>query len=299
MRVGFQKMPTDLVLAAMVTLAVLVLVLLGIAGPVRYTVALVLVFFVPGYAVLAALFPRDREVDWIRRIALSAGLSIATVALLGLLLDALPAGLNLASITGALVVFSLGALGLAGYRRARVPEGSRLALWIETGRPGWRGLPRGDRVLAIAVVIALVSGFAVLAVGLSSPAAPDRYTELYLLDSAGGVVAYPVSLNVSQQGFVNVAVHNVEGAAENYSVVVMLIGLSSVYNTTTGTNQTVEVNATFVDSFFLDVASGATGEQPYPFSIPLAGQYLLEFRLYVGAPQGSPYRFVDLHVTVS
>ncbi len=299
MRVGFRKTPADLMLAAAVAVSILLLVVSGIGGYVRYAVALAVVFVVPGYAIVAALFPRDGELDWIRRIALSVGLSITAVALLGLLLDATPAGLNLDSIAGAMVLGSLGLIGLAGWRRVRVPLGERLSLALDVRRPAWGEFRGSDRVLAVAVAIALVSGAAVLAVGLSRSPTQDRYTELYLLDSAGGVVAYPLSLNASQPGFVNVAVHNREGTAENYSIVVLLIGLRTEYNATTGTNQTVEVNATFVDSFALDVASGATGEHPYPFSIPLAGQYLLEFRLYIGAPQGSPYRYVDLHVSIA
>ena len=299
MGMGFRKTPADLLFAAAASVLLLLLVLAGIGGYVRYAVALIVVFVVPGYAVVAALFPRDGELDWIRRIALSVGLSIATVALLGLLLDATPAGLSLDTIAAAVVLGSLGLIGVAGLRRVRVPISDRLSLALDVRRPTWGDLPKSDRALAIAVAMALVSGAAVLAVGLARPPAPDRYTELYLLDSAGGLVGYPLSLNASQQGFVNVAVHNLEGTAENYSVVVMLIGLKTEYNATTGTNQTVEVNATFVDSFWLDVAAGATGEHPYTFSIPLAGQYLLEFRLYIGAPQGSPYRYVDLHVTIA
>src|SRR5437763_1002628 len=46
-----------------------------------------LIFFVPGYLVVSALFPGNKEIDWIERIALALGLSIAVETLLGLVLN--------------------------------------------------------------------------------------------------------------------------------------------------------------------------------------------------------------------
>ena len=48
----------------------------------RAVVGFVLVLFVPGYAATWALFPDDKEIDLIERIALAIGLSIALVVLL-------------------------------------------------------------------------------------------------------------------------------------------------------------------------------------------------------------------------
>ena len=48
---------------------------------VRAVVGFVLVLFVPGYAATWALFPDDKEIDIIERIALAIGLSIALVVL--------------------------------------------------------------------------------------------------------------------------------------------------------------------------------------------------------------------------
>jgi len=47
----------------------------------RVVVGFVLVMFVPGYAATWALFPNDREIDLIERIALAIGLSISLVVL--------------------------------------------------------------------------------------------------------------------------------------------------------------------------------------------------------------------------
>ncbi|MDD3092343.1 MAG: DUF1616 domain-containing protein, partial [Methanoregulaceae archaeon] len=47
------------------------------ASPVRVALALPMILFIPGYSLIAALFPSNREIDLIERIALSFGLSIA------------------------------------------------------------------------------------------------------------------------------------------------------------------------------------------------------------------------------
>lgn len=52
--------------------------------PIRVLLALPLVLFIPGYSLIAALFPTDEDLDLIERIALSFGLSIAVVPLIGL-----------------------------------------------------------------------------------------------------------------------------------------------------------------------------------------------------------------------
>lgn len=288
-----------MILVVLLAVSILPFVFTGTGGLVRYALALALVLFVPGYAMTAALFPKDGELDWIRRVALACGLSIASVALLGVLLDLTPPGVNAGSAIGSLLLLSVGVGAFAWWRRNQVPEPERLGLSIELAFPRWRELRLADRALALGVAIALTSGIGVVALGLSHLPPTDRFTEFYLLDSKGGVLDYPLSLNTTGQGEVILGVHNLEGAPTNYTVIVLLESLRTVYNATTGKNETVEGNATFVDSFPIGLASGARSEEPYRFSIPVVGGYLLEFRLYIGAPQGTPYRFVDLHVDVS
>src|SRR2546425_10189140 len=100
--------------------------------------AILLVLFVPGYVLVAALFPKNMEIDWIERIALSFGLSIAVVPLLGLLLNFTPLGIRFAPIVATIALFTAG-IGLAAYqRRMRVPPDKRIAATLDLAIPAWQ-----------------------------------------------------------------------------------------------------------------------------------------------------------------
>jgi uncharacterized membrane protein len=49
---------------------------------IRLVVGLPLVLFIPGYALSYAFFPKKKDLDLLERIALSFGLSIATIPLI-------------------------------------------------------------------------------------------------------------------------------------------------------------------------------------------------------------------------
>ena len=86
---------------------------------VRYVFGSVFVLFVPGYVTVEALFPK-RELDGIERFALSVGLSLALVPLIGLLLNYSPWGIRLTPIIVSLVLFTLAVACVGVARRFRV-----------------------------------------------------------------------------------------------------------------------------------------------------------------------------------
>jgi uncharacterized membrane protein len=77
---------------------------------------------VPGYTLIAALFPGKDDLDSIERIALSFGLSIAIVPLIGLGLNFTPFGIRLIPILFSISAFILGMCLITYFRRLKLPE---------------------------------------------------------------------------------------------------------------------------------------------------------------------------------
>ncbi len=124
-------MPPDLALVIFLTLLCIPFVLippLNEISPIRIILGLPLVLFLPGYALIATLFPRKNDLDGIERIALSFGLSIAITPLLGLGLNYTPFGIRLTPILIVLSVFTI-LLAIGAYvRRNRIPEEDRFVV---------------------------------------------------------------------------------------------------------------------------------------------------------------------------
>ena len=88
------------------TTALLVFVIPENAFPqvyARYILGSIFVLWLPGYTFIKALFP-EKELDSIERVALSIGMSLALVPMLGLLLYYTPWGIRLTPITISLLL---------------------------------------------------------------------------------------------------------------------------------------------------------------------------------------------------
>src|SRR5439155_8759011 len=116
--------PWDLYICVSYTLVLGALLLtLGVVGPV----ALPLILLAPGYVLVAAIFPGEGEMDWLERLALSAGLSIVALPLLGILMDFTPWGIRAVSVVGTTMAFTL-TIGFTAYwRRIQLPVAKRLS----------------------------------------------------------------------------------------------------------------------------------------------------------------------------
>ncbi len=86
----------------------------------RYIFGSILVLFMPGYSLIEALYPRGDELSPLERFALSIGLSLAVVPLIGLILNYTPWGIRFIPILTSLTTFSIALLTVALIRKARI-----------------------------------------------------------------------------------------------------------------------------------------------------------------------------------
>ncbi len=86
---------------------------------IRWILGSIFVLYLPGFVIVEALFPEKKELSGIERLALSLGLSLAVVPLLGLVLNYTPWGIRLTPVTITLSLTTLIVGFVATYRKYR------------------------------------------------------------------------------------------------------------------------------------------------------------------------------------
>ena len=85
----------------------------------RYVLGSIFVLYLPGSMLIEALYPRREDLESLERLALSIGLSLAIVPLIGLLLNYTPWGIRLTPIVISLATFTETMAVLALVRKYR------------------------------------------------------------------------------------------------------------------------------------------------------------------------------------
>lgn len=292
MRVHFREKPWDLYWLVGYTIIVAgFLLVLGVGS----LPAILFVLFAPGYVVVAALFPGSKEINWVERLALSFGMSIAIVPLLGLALNFTPFGIRFAPIVVTIALFTVLCGGAAWFRRMRMPSPDRLSATFDVSVPAWRDYSLSDRILTAALVASIVMAASALAYIVASPSSQHRFTEFYILGPSGNASGYPTTLKVSQPGSLILGLANHESATVRYAVRIDLVGVRIVYNATSGFNETVDANRTTLSLVNTTLADGRNWTQLYTFSISSIGLWKLQFLLFkddILASQAFPQIFI-------
>lgn len=333
-----RELPADL--SAMVVLVVLTnfVVFAPVIRdtPLRVPVGLVFVLFVPGYAFIAALFPeegespvktadteretgaspsmaddlsfRDRGIDGIERVALSFGLSIAIVPLIGLALNFTPFGIRLVPIVFSLSGFTVVTTVIAAVRRWELPEEDRFRVpyreWIEAGRKElFEPDSRTDAALNVALALAVLLAVSSVVYAVAVPPQGEQFSEFYILTEGddGELVAdgYPEQFVVGDPEPIYVGIGNNEYETIDYTVVVQLQEVRGEGN------ESEVVARTELDRWSATVAHNETWieQQNITVSDEITGDDLrLTFLLYAGEPAAEPTRenaYRDLHLWIS
>jgi hypothetical protein len=83
----------------------------------RYALGSMFVLYLPGASLIEALYPKKGDLSQLERLALSIGLSLALVPLVGLILNYTPWGIRLTPILASLTALTLALSFLASYRK--------------------------------------------------------------------------------------------------------------------------------------------------------------------------------------
>jgi uncharacterized membrane protein len=83
----------------------------------RYVFGSVFVLYLPGASLVELLYPKPGEMSQLERLALSIGLSLALVPLVGLVLNYTPWGIRLGPVFSSLALLTIGLASGASYRK--------------------------------------------------------------------------------------------------------------------------------------------------------------------------------------
>lgn len=191
----------------------------GILGFLRAALGLFFVLFPPGYALQAALLPRREQLGTLERLALSFGLSLAILPVLGLLLDG---QIFLWQSTLFLTGFTLLTGIVALYRRSRAAREEVQAGETESSLGAeWFSLKALQKARLALLVLAVLSG---LGLALFTIFTPQPYTEFSLLGDSDIAENYPLEVRAGEQFTLKAGVQNHEGRDATYSIQVALAG---------------------------------------------------------------------------
>jgi uncharacterized membrane protein len=308
------------------------------ANPVRTLLTLGFVLLLPGYVLLAVIFPRPFELSRsVRqdpergeahdglgptsktealttnlsqglRLVLSVPTSAAVVVLLGFAIWLSPFDLTLLSIVLVVNMWALLGTALAGSRRhsvTRIEEGARPGASRIVTRIGsqWASDSRIEMALNVVIVLLLVSAVGGLGYTLTHPSPETSYTELALLteDETGELVAddYPRSFVRGQPRALTVEITNREHQRMGYTLVVLLQRVMASNEDDRVTEQIELIR------FRSIVAANETWQRQHTVAPPLTGEGLrVRYLLYRGEAPASPssetaYRSVHLRINVS
>lgn len=177
---------------------------------VRIVLGLPFVLFMPGYSLIAILFPRKNDLDGIERVALSFILSIAVVPLLGLILNYIPFGIKLMPILFILSTFTISLSLIAWARRLNLQVEERFRVPFEMLLKFNLGQNILDKGLSIVLIASLIVSSATLVYVLVTPKTSERFTEFYLLGPNGIASNYPIDLKIGEEGNVIIGIMNQE-----------------------------------------------------------------------------------------
>jgi len=188
----------------------------------RILLGLPFVLFFPGYTLITALFPKKTQLDTIERMALSFGLSIAVVPLIGLILNYTPWGTRLYPILVCLTGFIIAMSFVAWIRRSYVLPSERLAINININFSSFASQSKLDKVLTIVLICAIVAAIGILIYVISTPKVGEKFTEFYILGEGGKAEGYPRELVVGETGYVILGIVNHEYEPVTYTVKVLI-----------------------------------------------------------------------------
>ncbi|BAI60855.1 conserved hypothetical protein [Methanocella paludicola SANAE] len=254
---------------------------------IRPIAGTIMVLFIPGYSLAAALYPGKADIDTVERIALSFGLNLGIMPIAVLLANFTPWGIHLGPIVAILTILTILFILVAVMRRRRIPADERFSIDIGGAYQDLkRSLIFTDRkpqylTFLVTSVIIIAICFT-LAYFLLTPGRTDNFTEFYILGPGGRMKDYPTDFYLGSGQPIIVCIANHEHKTVDYSLVISVNGSANV-----------------IYSEQIPLGDNQTWEKTIMLRPRTTGSNMkMAFSLYDDGPSSTPYRECDLYVNV-
>jgi uncharacterized membrane protein len=250
----FDKYPVDIILCIISGLILIPIILLNLNDTIRIILGLPFILFIPGYLLLFVLFPTkkaDKGIDFIERIALSFGLSLAIVAVIGVALSYTASKIQTESAFIVVFIFQIIIGAISIYRWYKTNPDERLIVPIDLSLPKLKNNLKSkgklDKALITIIITLMLVTAALFIFVITTPRTPEKYTSFYLLGSDRSITNYPCNIIVGENATIIIGVTNHECQTINYTIEVWLINQTITFNEQTNENKISYENAWFMD----------------------------------------------------
>ena len=228
----------DLALVLILSFILILIILFIPIDAIRIILGLPFVLFSPGYTLVTALFPGKSGLQRIERLALSIGLSIAVVPLIGLILNYTPWGIRLYPILISYTIFITAMCTIAFLRRNRLSADDKydfgFMLTIRKARakeeptlPSLKNKKWTDRLLNIMLALAAVVCICTIVYAIATPKIGEKFSEFYILGTEGKAENYPRDVKLGSPISLTIGVMNHEQTETTYTVKVIIDGVNN------------------------------------------------------------------------
>jgi uncharacterized membrane protein len=219
------KLGSELYIINILSLVLLLIVHFLSHNFLRVVLGIPLVLFFPGYVMTIALFPRKEGVDFVQRIAISFGASIAMVVMTGLIVNFTPFGLRLEPLLWSLIIIILILSIIAWFRLRKLSIYERFTIPFFEMAPEW-GKTTKEKMLIIVLFFAIIGVLVSVGYVTADSKVGEHFTEFYILDSKGEIPYAVTNLTLGQNETVTVGITNHEGKTIDYRIEVTVNGIN-------------------------------------------------------------------------
>lgn len=191
----------------------------------RTILGMPLILFIPGYVLVATFFPKKDDLEPIKRIVISFGMSMVVVPLLGLILN-FTFGIRLIPILIALCSYSIVFTFVANYRRTQLPEDLRFDIRLskiyDIIKVEIVNQSRTDEILMVVLLLSVMVATGALVYVTNITKMGERTTEFYILGPSGKADGYQTELIVNEPVKYMIGISNHEYSTVNYTIKMVL-----------------------------------------------------------------------------